>query len=113
MKKVGLILAAFILVTGIPALGYPESGKSVSNKMLGKVLKAEGAFVLVVDEEGRTHKFHFDETTRLNGKIKAGTAVVVESSDSGHAVSISVDDQKKQTRTKTGRPSLEISENTP
>ncbi|HIE64506.1 MAG: hypothetical protein ABGX83_02680 [Nitrospira sp.] len=95
MKKITLILAAIIILIGIPALSYPESKKTVSNKIFGKVLKAEGVFILVMDKEGRTHKFHLDETTRLNGKIKAGMAVVIESSDSGHAVSISTNDPQK------------------
>lgn len=89
MRKYVLILAAFVVISGIPTLSYSVSKKSVSNKISGKVLKAEGAFLLVVDKEGRTHKFHLDETTRLNGKIKTGVSVVVESSNSGHAISIS------------------------
>lgn len=89
LKKIVLILAAFVVISGITAVSHSEEKKSTSNKMVGKVLKAEGAFLLVLDKEGRTHKFHLDETTLLNGKIKAGEAVVVESTDSGHAVSIS------------------------
>ncbi len=95
MKKMVLILMAFVVISGITAVSYPEEKKTTSNKMTGKVLKTEGAFLLVVDKEGRTHKFHLDETTLLNGKITAGGSVVVASSDNGHAISISANHPKR------------------
>ncbi len=60
------------------------------HKVAGEVVKAEGAFVTVKDDHGKSHKFHVDKSTNLQGKIKAGAKVEVEATDGGHAISMTV-----------------------
>jgi len=58
--------------------------------MVGEVVKMDGPFVMVKGKDGKTHKFHVNKSTHLKGKVKSGVKVEVESTDSGHAISMSV-----------------------
>ena len=90
MKKWGLFIIAISMVFGFSVTGYASGDHpgGHGNKTIGEIVKAEGAFVTVKDEHGKSHKFHVNKNTKLKGKIKAGVRVEVESTDSGHAISM-------------------------
>ncbi len=94
MKRFSLFLIAMSWVLNGPLISFADGEHlgNLGNKMLGEVVKAEGAFVTVKDAHGKSRKFHVDKSTQLKGKIMAGAKVEVESTDRGHAISMRVKD---------------------
>lgn len=92
MKKLGLFFIVLSILTHFSAIGFASGDHpgGHGNKTVGEVVKAEGSFITVKDEEGKSHKFHVDKSTQLKGKIQSGAKVEVESTDRGHAISMMV-----------------------
>ncbi|MFQ5588812.1 MAG: hypothetical protein ACE5F7_08225 [Nitrospiria bacterium] len=90
MKKFALLLIMSLMVLTFSAVGFAggDHPGGHGKKTVGEVVKAQGSFVTVKDEHGKSHKFHVDKSTHLKGKIKSGTKVEVESTDRGHAISM-------------------------
>ncbi len=87
MKKLGLFIIAISMIFGFSVTGFASGDHpgGHGNKTVGEVVKAQGAFVTVKDDHGKSHKFHVNKQTKLTGKIKVGATVEVDSTDSGHA----------------------------
>ncbi len=92
MRKFALFVVAFSVVLSVAVVGFAGGKHSGGHgdMIVGEVVKAEGAFVTVKDDHGKSHKFHVDKSTHLEGKIKAGVKVEVEATDGGHAISMMV-----------------------
>lgn len=90
MKKLSLFFVAMTFILSLSTIGYTSGDHEGGHKMVGEVVKMDGPFVMVKGEKGKTHKFHVNKSTHLKGKIKPGVKVKVESTDSGHAISMSV-----------------------
>ena len=93
MKKFGLFFAALTLVFSFATIGLThedDDHHDGGHKIVGEVVKTDGPFVMVKGKDGKTHKFHVNKTTHLKGTIKSGAKVEVESTDTGHALSMSV-----------------------
>ncbi len=92
MKKLGMFFIMVLMVAGFSAVSFAggDHPGGHGNKTVGEVIKAEGSFVTVKDDHGKSHKFHVDKSTKLKGKIKSGAKVEVESTDRGHAISMMV-----------------------
>ncbi|MFQ5780873.1 MAG: hypothetical protein ACE5HN_08855 [Nitrospiria bacterium] len=90
MKKIISLFAALLIVFSFATVSLASGTHEGGHKITGEVVKTKGAIVTVKDKKGRAHKFHVDKTTNLNGKVKMGTIVEVESTDSGHAISMTV-----------------------
>jgi exosome complex RNA-binding protein Csl4 len=54
----------------------------------GDVLKIDGAFYVVHDRSGKEVRIHVDETTTMDGLIKAGDNVEAQVTDKSHALSM-------------------------
>ncbi|MBI4400893.1 MAG: hypothetical protein HY581_04610, partial [Nitrospirae bacterium] len=54
----------------------------------GDLLKIEGEFYVVKDAAGKEVRLHVDNSTKLEGNIKAGDKIEAQATDKGHAVSI-------------------------
>jgi len=85
---------AMFLMAGMVAFAFAVSAnagemaeKSSAAKVHGEVVKADGEFVEVKTNNGKTHKFHMDKTTKIMGELKPGAMVEIEDA-SGHAVSV-------------------------
>jgi len=80
MKKVllGLLMTAFILY--FVGMGWAEM-------ISGDLVKIDGSFYVVKDKDGKEHRIHFNDTTKIEGDIKAGAKVEVDVA-AGHANSI-------------------------
>lgn len=59
-------------------------------KMKGELVKIDGEFYVVKDEKGKEHRFHFNDTTKKEGEVKAGAKVEVEATSMGHTTLIKV-----------------------
>lgn len=92
MKKFGLFIVALSMVLGLSVVGFASGDHpgGHDNKIVGEVVKAEGAFVTVKDDHGKSHKFHVNKSTHFDGEIKTGVTVEVEATDGGHAISMTV-----------------------
>ncbi len=92
MRKFGLFFVALSMVLSFSVAGFASGDHpgGHGDKIVGEVVKAEGAFVTVKDDHGKSHKFHVDKSTHLKGKIKAGVKVEVEATGGGHAISMTV-----------------------
>lgn len=77
-------------VLSVASLGLTEGKHGEDHKTVGEVVKVEGEFVIVKTEDGKTQKFHVNKSTHLKGDVKSGSKVEVVSTDSGHAISMSV-----------------------
>jgi len=92
MRKLALFVLALSMVLNFSVAGFAGGNHpgGHDDKIVGEVVKAEGAFVTVKDDHGKSHKFHVDKSSHLKGKIKAGVKVEVEATGGGHAISITV-----------------------
>ncbi len=91
MRQVGLFFIVISLVLSFTVAGFTEGEHPGGHaKIVGEVVKTEGAFVTVKDDQGKEHKFHVDKSTHLKGKITAGVKVEVEANEGGRAMSIVV-----------------------
>ncbi len=90
MKKFAIFFSALALVLSLSTIGFTSGKHAGGHKMVGEVVKMDGPFVMVKGKDGKTHKFHVNKSTHLKGKVKSGVKVEVESTDSGHAISMSV-----------------------
>ncbi|NOY83408.1 MAG: hypothetical protein GXO96_01045 [Nitrospirae bacterium] len=92
MRTLGLFVVALSMVFSFAVAGFAsgEHPGGHGDVVVGEIVKAEGAFVTVKDDHGKSHKFHVDKSTHLKGKIKAGAKVEVEATDGGHAISMTV-----------------------
>lgn len=91
MRQVVLFLTVISLILSFTVAGFTEGEHPGGHaKIVGEVVKTEGAFVTMRDDQGKEHKFHVDKSTHLKGKITAGVKVEVEANDGGHAISIVV-----------------------
>lgn len=85
MKKIMMFLVAAMVALSFATVSFAGGG----HKITGEVVKAEGEFVEVKDDKGKTHKLHVDKkSTKQTGEIKAGAKVEAQADDSGHATSI-------------------------
>lgn len=85
MKKVMMLFAAVMISISLATVALAGG----SHKIKGEVVKAEGEFVEVKDEKGKTHKLHVDKrSTKQTGEIKAGAQVEAQTDENGHAISI-------------------------
>ncbi len=90
VEKWGGLIVAALLVLNFAGVGLASGKQGEAHKMQGEIVKVEGEFVMIKSKDGKTHKFHVDKSTHLKGEVKAGSKVAVESTDSGHAISLSV-----------------------
>lgn len=90
MKIFGLFFVASALILSFATIGLAEGKQGEGHKTVGEVIKVEGEFIMVKTKEGKTHKFHVNKSTHLKGDVKSGSKVEVLSTDSGHAISMSV-----------------------
>lgn len=85
MKKIMMFLVAAMVAISFSTISFAGG----THKISGEVVKAEGEFVEVKDDKGKTHKLHVDKKmTKQTGEIKAGAKVEAESDEKGHATSI-------------------------
>jgi len=90
MRKLSYLLVAMSMVISFGAVSFASGDHAGGHAIVGEVTKAEGAFVTVKDDHGKSHKFHVNGSTHMDGKVKTGVKVEVESTDSGHAISMKV-----------------------
>lgn len=85
MKRIMMFFAAALVAVSFATVSFASG----THKVTGEVVKAEGEFVEVKDDKGKTHKLHVDKKmTKQTGDIKAGAKVEAEMDDKGHATSI-------------------------
>jgi len=88
MKKILLSFVAGLVMVSLV-------GTSWAAMITGKVDKIDekGSYYFVKDEKGKTHKIHFDTTTKKTGEVKIGADVKVDE-EKGHAKSVEVIEKK-------------------
>ena len=59
-----------------------------SQTVKGDVLKIEGEFYIVKDMTGKEVRLHVDQTTELEGAVRAGDKIEAQVTEKGHALSI-------------------------
>ncbi len=85
MKKMLMLLVVFVMAITFVGVGIAGGGK-----IHGELVKVEGEFFEIKDDQGKMHKLHFDRTTKQTGDIKAGAKVEAEATEMGHTKSIMV-----------------------
>lgn len=85
MKRIMMFFVAAMVAISFATISFAGG----THKIMGEVVKAEGEFVEVKDDKGKTHKLHVDKKmTKQTGDIKAGAKVEAEADEKGHAISI-------------------------
>jgi exosome complex RNA-binding protein Csl4 len=90
MKTLFVFVIAMILSAGLATQSYATADRAApdSQTVNGDVLKIEGEFYIVKDMTGKEIRLHVDQTTKLEGAIRAGDKIEAQVTEKGHAVSI-------------------------
>lgn len=99
MKKIliSIAMTAGLLGTGIAAQAAdPMSQKEVSptlkerltkDTIKGTLMRAEGEYYFIKDNDGKEHKIHVDKSTKLE-KVMPGDMVKAYVTDQGHTTTL-------------------------
>ncbi len=82
MKRLFTMFFLTFLILGFSNLAW-------AGITMGELVKIDGTFYVVKDKDGKEHRFHFDESTKKEGEIKAGAQVQVID-DNGHTKFIKI-----------------------
>ena len=97
MKKTISVIATLIALFSltVPQLASAKHEKKGNTKgviveIQGKLAEGNEGSVTIKDKKGNLHKFKFDKTTVLKGRLgaKTGVKIDVQSEEGGHAVSV-------------------------
>ena len=91
MKKlIGLFVFAMILSAGMASYSYATDDMAAPNTQTvkGDLLKIDGEFYVVKDMAGKEIRLHVDKTTAIDGIMKVGDKVEVQTTEKNHAGSI-------------------------
>ncbi len=92
MKKGLTYLLMGLVVVGLSTASFAGGKKG---HISGEVTHVDGAMVTVKDAHGDEHMLHVDNSTKTTGHIEVGAHVEAEATDSGHAKSVTVHEEKK------------------
>ncbi len=98
MKKILGLLGCLLLVVAFSGVGIAESemGAKAAGNISGEIVKIDKEMVDVKDSDGKIQRIHVDpKTTKKSGELKVGAKVTADVNDTGHANSISVQEDKK------------------
>jgi hypothetical protein len=98
MKKVLGLLCCLLLVVAFSGAGLAgsEMGAKMEGNLSGEIVKIDKEMVDIKDSAGKVHSVHVDpKGTKKTGELKVGAKVGANVTDSGHANSIWVEEEKK------------------
>ena len=83
-----LFVLAALLNVGLVGGTYASDVAAGSQTLKGDVLKIEGEYYVLKDPTGMEVRLHVDETSQLEGEVKAGDKIEAQVTRNGHAESI-------------------------